>query len=207
MPTLPILTKENKTAGEKSLSEKVFGAPLNRHLLWEAVRNYMDNHRRGTSSTKTRGEVCGGGKKPWKQKGTGRARAGSNRSPLWYKGGITFGPKPRDYSWQMPQKMKQQALRVALSSKVKDSQFVVLEDLTMAQPKTKEMAGVLKALSLGGRITCVIKNADEKLKLASRNLPNLDLMSTENITTYDVLNCDHLLVTREAVDRLEEKLG
>ncbi len=207
MPVLKIVNRENQPVGEVSVSDKVFGAKVNKHLLWEAVLSHLANKRRGTSATKTRGEVSGGGAKPWRQKGTGRARAGSNRSPLWYKGGTVFGPQPRDYTWLLPQRQRQQALRSALSAKVADGEVVVLDELKLTQIKTKVLAGVLQKLQLSGRTTLVLAKADETVRRSGRNIGTLRILNPENINTYDLINCDHLLLTRDAVNRLEERLS
>ncbi len=207
MPTIKIVNQENQPSGELALSDKVFGTTINQHLIWEAINSHLANKRRGTHSTKTRGEVSGGGVKPWKQKGTGRARAGSNRSPLWYKGGITFGPKPRDYSWEMPKKMRRQAVCSALSAKLKDNEMVVLEDLTLNEIKTKAMVAVLKNLNLEGKITFVLGEKNDTIRLSGRNITNLKILNSDNINTYDLINCDNLLMTKAAVTKIEETFG
>lgn len=207
MPTIKVVNRENQPAGELSLSDKVFGAKVNQHLIWEAINSYLANKRRGTHSTKTRGEVSGGGAKPWRQKGTGRARAGSNRSPLWYKGGITFGPKPRDYSWAMPKKMRRQAICSALSAKLKDNEMVVVDELTFSEIKTKNMAGVLKSLNLDGKTTFVLGERDNNVRLSGRNIKALKIVNPDNINTYDLINCDNLLLTKAAITKIEETLG
>jgi len=207
MPVIKVVNLENQPVGEMNLSEKIFGAKVNQHLLWEVVQSHLACKRRGTASTKTRGEVSGGGAKPWRQKGTGRARAGSNRSPLWYKGGIVFGPKPRDYTWEMPKKMRQAALRSAFSAKLADGEMVVVDELTMPEIKTQEMVKVLKTLKLNGRTTLVLDKQDEKVRLSGRNIKALRILNLQNINTYDLLDCDHLLLTREAITQIEEKLS
>ncbi|MCD4813988.1 50S ribosomal protein L4 [bacterium] len=207
MPVLKVVNRENQPVGEVSLSDKVFGAKVNQHLVWEAVQSHMANKRRGTACTKTRAEVSGGGAKPWRQKGTGRARAGSNRSPLWNKGGVTFGPKPRDYTWEMPKKMRRQALCSVFSAKLADEQMVVLDQLVFSEIKTKEMVAVLKNLKLGGQTTIVMDSQDEKVRLSGRNIEKLLILNPQNINTYDLVNCDHLVVTREAINQIEERLG
>jgi large subunit ribosomal protein L4 len=151
--------------------------------------------------------VSGGGAKPWRQKGTGRARAGSNRSPLWYKGGVTFGPRPRVYTWEMPKKMRRAALRSAFSAKLADGQIVVLDELSLPIAKTKEMVKVLSDLKLAGSTTCILDKQDEKIRLSGRNIKALRILNPQNINTYDLLNCDHLLLTREAITQIEEKLN
>ncbi len=207
MPTVKMVNQDNQPVGELTLSDKVFAAKNNSHLVWEAVHSYLANRRRGTASTKTRGEVSGGGAKPWRQKGTGRARAGSNRSPLWFKGGITFGPKPRDYSWEMPKRMRRQALRCALSAKLADGEMVILDDIKLAAVQTKAMAALLKKISARGRTTLILGEADEKVSMSGRNIPRLRILRSENLNTYDLLDCDRLLLTRAAVTRIEENLN
>ncbi len=207
MPTIKMVNKDNQPSGELTLSEQVFGTKINQHLIWEAINSHLANKRRGTHSTKTRGEVSGGGAKPWKQKGTGRARAGSNRSPLWYKGGVVFGPKPRDYSWDMPKKMRRQAICSVLSAKVKDNVMVVLDELTLGEIKTKAMVAVLKGLNLEGKITFVLGEKDDTIRLSGRNIHNLRILNPDNINTYDLVNCDNLLMTKAAVTKIEETFG
>jgi large subunit ribosomal protein L4 len=207
MPMIKVVNRENKSVGEMTLSDKVFGAKVNQHLLWEAVQSHLANKRRGTACTKTRAEVSGGGAKPWKQKGTGRARAGSNRSPIWTKGGVTFGPKPRDYTWEMPKKMRQVALRSVFSAKVADGEVLVLDELTFPEVKTKEMVKMLQQLNLKGRTTVVLDKQDEKVRMSGRNIQKLQILNPQNLNTYDLINCDHLLLTREAITQIEEKLS
>ncbi|MCK5240909.1 50S ribosomal protein L4 [bacterium] len=207
MPVIKVVNRENQPVGEMNLSDQVFGAKVNQHLLWEAVQSHMANKRRGTACTKTRAEVSGGGAKPWKQKGTGRARAGSNRSPLWTKGGVTFGPRPRDYTWELPKKMRQVALRSVFSAKVADGEMVVMDELVFSEVKTKDMVKVLKQLNLNGRTTVVMDKQDEKLRLSGRNIKSLQILNPQNLNTYDLINCDHLLLTREAITQIEEKLS
>jgi large subunit ribosomal protein L4 len=207
MPSVKVVNQQNQPVGELALTDKVFGVKVNGHLLWEAVQSQQANTRRGTAATKTRAEVSGGGIKPWKQKGTGRARAGSNRSPLWYKGGITFGPQPRDYTWELPKKIRQQALRCAFSAKLADGEIVVLDQLQLAASKTKEMIGILKTLKLSGRTTFILDKMDDKIRLSGRNLSFLRIINPQNLNTYDVLDCDHLLMTRDAATQIEEKLS
>ena len=207
MPTLKVINTENQPVDEVNLSEKVFGLKVNQHLLWEAVKSYLANQRRGTASTKTRAEVSGGGAKPWKQKGTGRARAGSNRSPLLYKGGVVFGPKPRDYSWALPKKMKAKAICTALSAKVADEKVLILDELTLSEVKTKAMLAILKKLDLISKTTLLIEKPERNINLSGRNLKKLQMLNLDNINTYDLLNCDKVVITRAAVNKLEEKFG
>jgi large subunit ribosomal protein L4 len=207
MPVIKVVNQDNQPVGELSLSDKVFGVKVNKHLLWEAVQSHLQNIRRGTASTKTRGEVSGGGKKPWKQKGTGRARAGSSRSPIWYKGGITFGPKPRDYTWDLPKQARREALRCALTAKLADGELLVLDALKLTAAKTKEMAAVLKKLNPAGKTTLVLDQKDDAVRLSGRNLKSLRIINLENINTYDLLDCDRLLLTRSGVGKVEESLS
>lgn len=207
MAVVKVVNRENQPVGEMTLSDKVFAAKLNTHLLWEAVQSHLANVRRGTSSTKTRGEVSGGGKKPWKQKGTGRARQGSIRAPHWYHGGVSFGPKPRDYTWEMPKQARRQALRCALSAKLADGEMVVLDELILTAPKTKEMASLLKKVSPEGKTTLVTGGPDETIQLSSRNLKTLRILNPQNINTYDLIDCRRLLLTRTAVTKIEETLS
>ncbi len=207
MPLVKVVNRENQPVGEMTLSEKVFAAKVNAHLVWEAVQSHLANVRRGTASTKTRGEVSGGGKKPWKQKGTGRARAGSNRSPVWIKGGASFGPKPRDYTWEMPRQARRQAMRSALSAKLADGEITVLQDFTLPAIKTKDVATILKKVAPDGRTTLVLGAPDDKLRLSARNLKALRVLNPQNLNTYDVVDCRRLLLTQSAVTKIEESLN
>ena len=197
-----------KSLGEFSLDEKVFGVEPNIHVMHLALRRQLDNSRAGTACTKTRAEVSGGGKKPWKQKGTGRARAGSNRSPLFVGGGVIFGPKPRDYSFSMPQKARKLALKSALSARI--NQTVLVKDFSeITEPKTKLMANALKALNLSGKILIIADlKADENknLELAARNLPNVKLLLPSNLNVKDLLEAENVLFTEAAVKEVTERL-
>lgn len=207
MPLVKVVNRENQPVGEMTLSDKVFAAKVNTHLIWEAVQSHLANIRRGTASTKTRGEVSGGGKKPWKQKGTGRARSGSTRSPIWTKGGTSFGPKPRDYTWEMPKQARRQAMRSALSAKLAGGEITVLQDLVLPAIKTKDMALLLKKVSPEGRTTLVLGGPDERVRLSGRNLRALRILNPQNLNTYDVVDCRRLVLTREAVTKIEESLN
>ncbi len=173
----------------------------------DAVVAYQAAQRMGTACTKTMGEVAGTGKKPWRQKGTGRARAGSFQSPLWRGGGVVFGPKPRDFSKKVSRKTKQLALRKALSERLKAGDVLLVDDLKLASPKTKDFLGVLSALDLKGSALIVSQAADKNLTLASRNVPNVALASSETLSTYDVLRPDKLLFTRGAFEQVEARLS
>lgn len=173
----------------------------------DTVVAYQAAQRSGTACTKTMGEVAGSGKKPWRQKGTGRARAGSFASPLWVGGGVTFGPKPRDFSKKVNAKTRQLALRKALSERLKAGDVVVVDDLKLNSPKTKEMVGVISALALKGKTLIVAPGQDKNLTLASRNVPHLALTTSDALNTYDVLRPDKLLFTRSAFEKVEARLG
>jgi large subunit ribosomal protein L4 len=177
------------------------------HLLHSAVVNQLANRRAGTAATKTKGLVSGGGKKPFKQKGTGRARAGSSRSPLWRHGGTVFGPQPRDYSYSMPKKEKRAALAAALSSKVNDNRMILLDKLELAGPRTKQMTELLKALGVAESALVLIAGENKNVALASRNMPNVKVLRMENINVYDLLKYRFLITTQEALKTMQEVYG
>lgn len=207
MPKVSVYNLEGQTVGEIELSDAVFGAPVNEALLHQAVVTYLNNQRQGTASTKTRAEVRGGGRKPWRQKGTGRARHGSIRSPIWVGGGVTFGPKPREFRQALPKKARRAAMRSALSAKVRDGELIVLETLSMAEPKTKEMAAVLSRLSAERKPLIVLSERDRNVELSTRNLPGAGTTQATDMNVYQVLAHDKLVLTKDAVAKLEEALG
>lgn len=204
-----ILSTDGKQVGQISLDEKVFGVEPNIHVMHMAVRRQLNNGRQGTACAKTRAEVSGGGRKPWKQKGTGRARAGSTRSPLFEGGGVIFGPKPRDYAFQMPQKARRLALRSALSARV-ESTVLVKDFSEITEPKTKLMAQALKSLNAEGKVLIV---ADTKaaenahLELAARNLPTVKVILPSNLNVKDLLEADSVVLTEAAVNEITERLS
>lgn len=204
-----ILSTDGKQVGQISLDEKVFGVEPNIHVMHMAVRRQLNNGRQGTACAKTRAEVSGGGRKPWKQKGTGRARAGSTRSPLFEGGGVIFGPKPRDYGFQMPQKARRLALRSALSARVENT--VLVKDFSqIAEPKTKLMMQALKSLNVSGKVLIV---ADTKaaenahLELAARNIPTVKVIIPANLNVKDLLEADSVVLTEAAVNEITERLS
>lgn len=207
MPKVTVYNLEGQAVGEIELSDAVFGAPVNEALLHQAVVTYLNNQRRGTASTKTRAEVRGGGRKPWRQKGTGRARHGSIRSPIWVGGGTTFGPKPRNFRQSLPKKARRAALRSALSAKVRDGGVIVLDDLKLSEPKTKVMAGVLQRLLAERKPLIVLAERDRNVELSTRNLPGAGTTQAVDMNVYQVLAHDKLVLTRDAVAKLEEALG
>lgn len=206
MPTVPLYNMAGERVGDMELSERVFGAPVNVPLLHQAVRSYLDNQRQGTASTKTRGEVSGGGRKPWRQKGTGRARQGSIRSPLWVGGGVVFGPKPRDYGWRLPKKARRGALRAALSAKVRDGELVVLDRLEI-EPKTREMAALLRRLGIAGKALVVTADGDPNVVRAARNLPGVRTQRADSLNVYEVVSQGRIVLPRRAVEVIEEVWG
>ncbi len=185
----------------------LFGSDVNSHLLYSAVVNQLANKRAGTASTKTKGLVSGGGKKPWKQKGTGRARAGSSRSPLWRHGGTVFGPMPRDYSYSIPKKEKRAALAAALTAKVGENRLIILDKLSLAEPKTKQMAELLQKLGVSESALVLIASANRNVALASRNVPNVKVLRMENINVYDLLKYRYLITTQDAISAMQEVYG
>lgn len=207
MPKVSVYNLEGEAVGEIELSDTVFGAKVNEALLHDAVVTYLHNQRQGTASTKTRAEVRGGGRKPWRQKGTGRARHGSIRSPIWVGGGVTFGPKPREFRRTMPRKARRAALRSALSSKVNDGSLIVLDELTLAEPKTKQIATMLAHFDGERKPLIVLAQQDRNVELSTRNLPGADTARAQDINVYQVLNHEKVLVTKDAVALLEEALG
>jgi large subunit ribosomal protein L4 len=188
------------------LADSVFAVQPNQGLLWDVVKAYLASRRRGTHSTKTRGEVSGGGKKPWRQKGTGRARAGSIRSSLWRHGSIAHGPQPRDYSVKPPQKMLRGALRSALASKFQQNKVTVVDQLALPEVKTKHFASALKKLGIANSVLVINDGANRNLELSSRNVKGCDLVRHHKIHAYDVLSHDGLLISEGALTRLQESL-
>lgn len=204
MPKVALYDITGNQVGDIELSDGIFGVEVNTHVMYEAVKNYLANQRQGTQSAKLRGEVRGGGRKPWRQKGTGRARQGSIRAPQWKGGGVVFAPKPRDYSYAIPKKVKRLALKSALSSKVQDQEIIVVDRLVLEQPKTKEMVKVLKNLNSGKKTLVVIPERDEAVVRAAANIPGVKTAYVNTINVYDILNCDSFLITKEAVNKVEE---
>ncbi len=203
-----ILSTKGEKLGEITLNEKVFGVEPNLHVMHLALRRQLNNARQGSACAKTRAEVSGGGKKPWKQKGTGRARAGSLRSPLFAGGGVVFGPKPRSYAFDMPKKARQAALKSALSSRV-DSMVVVKDFSLIEAPKTKLMTEVLKSLNVAGKVLVVadIKAPENKyLELSARNIPSVKMILPSNINVKDILEADFIVITESAVNEITERL-
>ena len=203
MASVSVYNKEGKEVEKLELNDSVFAAPVNEHLVHRAVVLQLANKRQGTQKAKTRSEVRGGGRKPYRQKGTGRARQGSIRSPQWVGGGVVFAPKPRDYSFKLNKKVKRLALQSALSTKVAEGKIIVLDELTLSEVKTKEMVKVL------GNIKCdnaliVMDGSNENVMLSARNIPTVKTASVNTINVYDLLKYNNLVVTKEAVEKIQE---
>ena len=203
MANVSVYNIEGKEVGSIELNDAVFGVEVNEHLVHMAVVNQLANNRQGTQSAKTRSEVSGGERKPWRQKGTGHARQGSTRSPQWTGGGVVFAPKPRDYSFKMNKKEKRIALLSALSSKVADNKIVVLDAFNLDEVKTKKFAEVMSNLKVDKALV-VIEGENKNVVLSGRNIPTVKVSATNEINTYDVLKYETLVVTKAAVEKLEE---
>ena len=206
MPTLDVYDENRRKVGEIELSDAVFGAEIKPHLLHEVVVWQQARRRAGTASTKTRAEVRGGGRKPWRQKGTGRARVGSRNSPLWRGGGTTFGPKPRDYDYTLPKKVRKAALRSALSDKLGEAKLTVLSGFGLEAIKTKDFAEVLGRFEVEKALV-VVEGPDEILEKSSRNLPGVKVLRAEGLNVYDILRYDNLMLLQPAVGKIEEALS
>lgn len=208
MPQVTVYDTNGKQVGELQLNDKVFGAEVNKSLMHEVVVMHLARQRVGTAATKTRNMVRGGGRKPWRQKGTGRARQGSIRAPQWRKGGIVFGPQPRDFSYTMPKKARRAALCSALSAKVQSNNLIVLDDWQIDAPKTKEVVKVLKNLNLDGKKALIVTaDNDAVMYKSARNIEKVAAMEARNLNTYEVLNYETLIMTKDAVAKVEEVLS
>ncbi len=204
MPKVSVYNVEGKTVGELELAEAIFGLQPNAHVMHSAVLLQQASLRAGTHDVKGRSEVSGGGRKPWKQKGTGRARQGSIRSPQWKGGGIVFGPTPRSYGFKLPRKVRRLAIKSALSSKVIENQIIVLDQLSLSAPKTKDFAKILNNLKVGRKALVVTADFDNNVALSARNIPGVKFVAAEGINVLDVLKHDQLIITKEAVAKVEE---
>lgn len=198
-----VFDMSGKETGSIELNKNIFGAEVNEHVMHQAVVQYLANQRQGTKSAKTRAEVRGGGRKPWRQKGTGRARQGSIRSPQWTGGGVVFAPKPRDFSFKLNKKVKRLALKSALTSKVNEEKFVVLEELKLPEIKTKEMQKVLNNLKINKGLV-VLEENNRNVVLSTRNIPNVKTAGVNTINVYDILKYETFVVTKEALSKIEE---
>lgn len=198
-----VLNKENKPVSKIELPADIFSVEIKKGVLHEVVRNFLTNQRQGTAATKTRGLVSGGGKKPWRQKHTGRARAGSIRSPLWRGGGTIFGPQPKDYSYSLPRKVKWLAVGMALSAKFSDGEVVFIDDISLQKPKTKELFSLLYGLGLKN-VLIILPEEDETIALAARNIPDVAIAIAGKLNVYDILRYKKLLLTPKALERMKE---
>jgi large subunit ribosomal protein L4 len=204
VPKVDVLNVSGQRVGEMELSDNVFGVKVNQHVLYEAVKNYLANQRQGTQAAKTRSEVRGGGRKPYRQKGTGRARQGSIRAPHFVGGGVAFAPKPRDYSYKLPKKVKRLAMKSALSSKVQNNEIVVLEELAMDAPKTKDMVSILNNINSSKKALIVLSEKNDNVIKSARNIKGVTTTLVNNLNVYDILKYDSFVVTKEAVQKIEE---
>jgi len=204
VPKVALYDMSGAQIGELELSDSVFGIEPNQAVMYDFVKMQLANKRVGTSSTKTRAEVSGSGKKPWRQKGTGRARVGSRRNPVWTGGGIAFGPRPRDYSYRLPRKVRKLAMKSALSSKVLENNIIVVDQLNFDEPRTKQMVATLQALNSSKKTLVVTADGDANITKSARNIPGVKPLRVDYINVYDLLKYDTLLITRDAVAKVEE---
>ena len=204
MPKVPLFNMSGAQVGEMELNDNVFGIEPNQAVLYDFVKMQKANKRVGTASVKTRAAVRGGGRKPWRQKGTGRARVRSIRNPVWSGGGVAFGPHPRDYSYRLPRKVRRLAMRSALSTKVKEQNIIVVDELNFDEPKTRLMVETLLSLNAGKKTLVVIAEVDDNIKKYASNIPGVKPVRADFMNVYDLLHYDTLLITKDAVARVEE---
>jgi len=208
MPDVDIKDKNNTVVGKIALSDDLFGVSAKQGVLHQAVVNFLANQRQGTHATKTKGLISGGGKKPWKQKGTGRARSGSTRSPLWRGGGTIFGPQPRDYSYKLPKKVKRLALMNAFHEKLSSGEIIILDDFSIEKPKTKDVVVILKNLDLQNKsVLIILPEKDDSVVLSARNIPGVHVVRAADVNVYDVIAHAMLLMTKDAALKLGEIKG
>lgn len=207
MPKVAVYNSANQQVGDIELNDSVFGVEMNAGLVHQAVVMQLASRRLGTHATKTRGLVRGGGRKPWRQKGTGRARSGSTRSPLWVGGGTVFGPQPRSYAFRMPKKQRRLAIKCALSDKVASGDFIVLDDLQFDAPKTKSVVKMLGDFGVDAKSLIITLDENENVELSSRNIPGVKTINTMGLNVYDILNHTKLFITKAAIEKIEEVLA
>lgn len=205
MPVVDIIDLKKNKVGEASLSEGVFGVEVKTHLMHEVVKMQLANRRQGTACTKSKGFISGGGRKPWKQKGTGRARAGSTRSPLWRGGGTVFGPTPRDYSHRVPYKVRRYALKSALSQKLQENRLLVVDQLWLDVAKTKQFVTLMHSLQVDNALIIDVDNRN--LQLSARNVPDFKVLRPEGLNVYDLLLYEHVVITRPALENIEKRFS
>ena len=204
MPKVNVYNMQGEVVEQIELSENIFGIEINEHVVYEVVKNQLANKRQGTQSTKTRAEVRGGGRKPWKQKGTGRARAGSTNSPIFVGGGVTFGPKPRDYSYKVPKKVRRLALKSVLTSKVQENEIIVIDHLDFNSPKTKDMVNLLARLNADKKALIVMDEKNVNVIKSSQNIPHVQTALVTTMNVYDILKYNSFIITKDAVRNVEE---
>ncbi len=206
MPTVELFKQDGSTAGEVVLNDELFGIEPNNNVVFDVVTNQQASLRQGTHAVKNRSAVRGGGKKPWRQKGTGRARAGSSRSPIWRGGGVVFGPTPRSYGYKVPRKSRRLAIKSVLSQKVLDNELIVVDKLELDSPKTKDFRAILSNLEVDKKVLLVLENTNENIFKSARNISNVKVVSSDNVSVLDVVAHDYLLVTQTALNELEGAL-
>ena len=204
MPKVDVLNINGQKVEELELSESIFAAEISEYAVYEVIKNHLANRRQGTQSAKTRAEVRGGGRKPWRQKGTGRARQGSTRSPQWIGGGVVFAPKPRDYSYSVNKKVRRLALKSVLTTKVNEGNLIVLDALEMNAPKTKDFIAMLSAVNAGKKALVVTAENSPNVVKSGRNIPGVDITFVNTLDVYDIMRHDSLIITKEAVRKTEE---
>ena len=207
MPKVNVFNQNGDMVGDIELNKDIFDIEVNEHVVYEVVKNQLANRRQGTQSAKTRAEVRGGGKKPWRQKGTGRTRQGSIRSSQWKGGGVVFAPKPRDYSYKVPKKVKRLAMKSVLTSKVKDEEIIVLDNLVLEIISTKEAVKILKNIKADKKALVVIAESDEKVYRSFRNIENVDTVTVKDMNVYDILRFNSFIITKDAIAKVEEVLA
>lgn len=204
MPKVDVLNINGQKVEELELSESIFAAEISEYAVYEVIKNHLANRRQGTQSAKTRAEVRGGGRKPWRQKGTGRARQGSTRSPQWIGGGVVFAPKPRDYSYSVNKKVRRLALKSVLTTKVNEGNLIVLDALEMNAPKTKDFIAMLSAVNAGKKALVVTAENSPNVVKSGRNIPGIEITFVNTLNVYDIMRHDSLIITKEAVRKTEE---
>ncbi len=205
--SISVLSAQREKVGEIPLPAVISEQPQREHLLFETVKMQLANRRSGTAATKTRAQVRGGGRKPWRQKGTGRARAGSNRSPVWVGGATVFGPQPRSYAYRMPRSARKTALRAALAQKLRQDEVIVIDAIQFDEPKTKQMVALLAQLEMGDSVLLVLADADVNVQKSARNLPGVKVLLSQGLNVYDLLRYQKVLVTQAAMQQISERLG
>ncbi|MDN6409339.1 MAG: 50S ribosomal protein L4 [Tetragenococcus halophilus] len=206
MPTVELLKQDGTSTGDVTLNDSVFGIEPNNNVVFDVVTNQRNSQRQGTHAVKNRSAVRGGGKKPWRQKGTGRARHGSTRSPIWRGGGVVFGPTPRSYGYKVPRKSRRLAIKSVLSQKVLDNELIVVDTLELDAPKTKDFRAILDNLEVDSKVLVVLDSDNETVRKSARNLPNVKVVSSDNVSVLDVVAHDYLLLTQTALEDLEGAL-